>query len=61
LAYEITCNGDMTLLPDVQHNDYHWFSENLLLNNEYVHKHTKWYFQKDEQADSSMTNKRIKK
>jgi colanic acid biosynthesis protein WcaH len=30
-----------------------------LLNNDDVHKHTKWYFQKDKQADNLMTNLKV--
>jgi colanic acid biosynthesis protein WcaH len=60
LAYEINFNGDIAFLPDVQHNDYRWFTEGSLLNNIDVHKHTKWYFQKEKQADNSMTNIKVK-
>ena len=51
LAYEIEFSGELSSLPIEQHSDYRWFDENELLLNESVHKHTKWYFQKDEQAD----------
>ena len=60
LAYEINYNGKIDCLPDVQHNDYQWFSRRSLLNNVDVHKHTKWYFQTDKQADSLMTNIKVK-
>ena len=52
LAYEITFNEELYPLPKEQHSSYQWFSEEELLNNESVHLHTKWYFQKDKQADS---------
>ena len=56
LAYEIIFDGDLSSLPDEQHNDYNWFEESELLKNENVHAHTKWYFQKDKQADNTVTN-----
>lgn len=56
LAYEVIFNGDISSLPVAQHNDYRWFSEMALLNNDDVHIHTKWYFQKDKQADNLITN-----
>lgn len=46
LAYEVIFNGEISSLPVAQHNDYRWFSEVGLLNNDDVHIHTKWYFQK---------------
>ncbi|ABM02613.1 GDP-mannose mannosyl hydrolase [Psychromonas ingrahamii 37] len=51
LAYEITFNGKLSLLPVEQHSCYKWFSETDLLVDEKVHAHSKWYFQKDKQAD----------
>lgn len=51
LAYETEFSGVLSSLPIDQHSDYQWFDENELLLNESVHKHTKWYFQKDKQAD----------
>jgi colanic acid biosynthesis protein WcaH len=59
LAYEIMFNGDITSLPVAQHNDYRLFSETALLNNDDVHIHTKWYFQKDKQADNLFTNLKL--
>ena len=52
MAYEILIDGDLASLPVIQHDDYQWFSAKSLLDNKNVHKHTKWYFQKDKQADS---------
>jgi colanic acid biosynthesis protein WcaH len=52
MAYEILIDGDLSTLPVIQHDDYQWFSEKSILDNENVHKHTKWYFQIDKQADS---------
>ena len=51
LAYEINFNGELSSLPIEQHSVYKWFSETELLENEKVHIHSKWYFQKDKQAD----------
>jgi colanic acid biosynthesis protein WcaH len=53
LAYEIVFNGDILslLLPKEQHSSYQWFTESELLNDESVHIHSKWYFQKNKQAD----------
>ena len=51
LAYEIKFNDELSSLPAEQHSDYQWFAEQKLLVNENVHIHSKWYFQKDKQAD----------
>ncbi|MBQ4799508.1 GDP-mannose mannosyl hydrolase [Pseudoalteromonas sp. MMG006] len=51
LAYEIYFDGDLLSLPIEQHSEYKWFTERELLLNDNVHKHTKWYFQHDEEAD----------
>ncbi|WP_347231948.1 GDP-mannose mannosyl hydrolase [Shewanella sp. 10N.286.52.C2] len=51
LAYEVEFEGDLASLPIEQHAEYKWFDENDLLVNDKVHIHTKWYFQKDKQAD----------
>jgi colanic acid biosynthesis protein WcaH len=59
LAYEVIFTGDIASLPVAQHNDYRWFSEVALLNNDDVHTHTKWYFQKDKQADNLITNLKL--
>jgi colanic acid biosynthesis protein WcaH len=59
MAYEVVFTADMTLLPVAQHHDYRWFSKMALLKNDDVHKHTKWYFQKDKQADNLMTNLKV--
>ena len=52
LAYEIFFN-DVISFPLEQHSDYKWFSENELLLDKSVHLHSKWYFQKNKQADLS--------
>ena len=57
LAYEITFNGDLALLPFEQHSRYKWFSEKELIESEQVHEHSKWYVQENKQADSSFNNK----
>jgi colanic acid biosynthesis protein WcaH len=54
LAYEITFNGDLALLPVQQHSRYKWFSEKALLEHEQVHEHSKWYVQENTQADSAL-------
>ena len=51
LAYEISFNGELSSLPIEQHSGYQWFVERELLVNKNVHTHSKWYFQKDKQAD----------
>lgn len=51
LAYEINFNGDLPSLPVEQHSGYEWFCESDLLMHEKVHTHSKWYFQKNKQAD----------
>lgn len=51
LAYEVCFNGELSSLPEEQHSDYKWFTQDELLLNEKVHEHTKWYFQNDKQAD----------
>ena len=56
LAYELTSNDDLALLPLEQHSKYKWFSESELIQSEQVHKHCKWYFQENKQADISANN-----
>jgi len=51
LAYEISFNGELSSLPVEQHSNYQWLDEKELLANANVHTHSKWYFQKDKQAD----------
>jgi colanic acid biosynthesis protein WcaH len=51
LAYEIKFNGELSSLPVKQHSNYYWLSESELLVSEKVHTHSKWYFQKNKQAD----------
>ena len=51
LAFEINFDGDLLSLPTEQHCEYKWFTESALLLNDNVHKHTKWYFQRDKEAD----------
>ena len=59
LAYEVIFTGNIASLPVAQHNDYRWFSKMALLDNDDVHRYTKWYFQKDKQADNLMTNLKV--
>jgi colanic acid biosynthesis protein WcaH len=56
LAYEIIFQGDLTLLPLEQHSAYKWFAESELIESKHVHKHSKWYFQENKQADASLKN-----
>lgn len=43
-AFEVVVVADDLNLPDAQHNDYRWFDEAELLQDDAVHLHTKWYF-----------------
>ncbi|PHR84375.1 MAG: GDP-mannose mannosyl hydrolase [Colwellia sp.] len=54
MAYEINFVGDISQLSQEQHNKYRWFELDQLLNDEKVHKHTKWYFQPNKQADKKI-------
>ncbi|WP_441003649.1 GDP-mannose mannosyl hydrolase [Pseudocolwellia agarivorans] len=48
IAYVLTLDTDLEELPlDVQHGSYKWFEIDSLLNDEKVHLHTKWYFEKN--------------
>ena len=53
-AYEIRLQDMPCSLPDIQHSDYKWFEEDELLQSHMVHQHTKWYFMKNKEADSSL-------
>lgn len=44
LAYLITFNGDLSDLPEEQHNDYRWWDVKTLLASNNVHNNTKAYF-----------------
>lgn len=57
LAYEIVFRGDLTSLPLEQHSKYQWFTVNELVESEQVHKHSKWYFQENKQADTALFSK----
>ncbi len=46
-AFEITLLEDLSL-PYSQHNSYRWFDEADLLLDSDVHRHTRWYFQKEQ-------------
>lgn len=54
LAYEIVISGSLGALPNEQHGDYKWLPESELLKDECVHKHSKWYFQTEKNADASL-------
>jgi len=59
LAYRIMIDLDVggDFLPFDQHSKYKWFSQQELIDDESVHKHSKWYFQENKQADASLKNK----
>jgi len=46
-AFEITLLEDLSL-PYKQHNSYRWFDVADLLLDSDVHRHTRWYFQKEQ-------------
>jgi len=56
LAYEITFEGELALIPLEQHSKYKWFSQQELLEDESVHKHSKWYFQENKRADAYLNS-----
>jgi len=56
LAYEMQADCSLNCLPKKQHDSYKWLSENELLKDNNVHKHTKWYFKKGQSADASLMN-----
>ncbi|MFT5705902.1 MAG: colanic acid biosynthesis protein WcaH [Oceanospirillaceae bacterium] len=45
LGYEIVVEEALLKLPTEQHSQYQWFDVNVLLIQNNVHKHSKWYFQ----------------
>jgi colanic acid biosynthesis protein WcaH len=46
IAYQLNIGDDLKNLPlNVQHGSYQWYKIDGLLQNEQVHKHTKWYFE----------------
>ena len=47
LVFEILLEREPDQLPDKQHDEYRWFSVTELLESDKVHRHTKWYFDKD--------------
>ncbi len=57
LSYEMKLDNLIAQLPADQHNEYCWFSEEELVHNNDVHKHTKWYFQQDKMADFPLVEK----
>jgi len=56
LAYSIEFKGSLDSLPKDQHGSYKWLLEKELLIDSRVHKHTKWYFQKGQNADALFTD-----
>lgn len=47
LGYAVNLDIDLANLPNEQHNQYKWFSQDELLNSDEVHIHSKWYLQKN--------------
>jgi len=47
LAYELNIDLNLDDLPKQQHCDYKWFTESELLASAEVHKHSKWYLDKN--------------
>ena len=46
IAFILKLECELGSLPlDVQHGGYQWFDISQLMNNDKVHKHTKWYFE----------------
>lgn len=45
LGYQIEMSLDLEDLPKEQHGEYRWFSKQEFLNNNKVHKHSKWYLE----------------
>ena len=43
LGYQIIVDIDISALPNEQHNEYKWLSEDELLARDNVHLHSKWY------------------
>ncbi len=58
LAYEVIFNESLHTLPLEQHSKYKWFTPGELLESEMTHEHSKWYFQKNTQADFHVTRSR---
>jgi colanic acid biosynthesis protein WcaH len=55
LAYEVIFNENLHTLPLEQHSKYKWFTQSEILESEMTHEHSKWYFQKNKQADFHVT------
>lgn len=47
LAYRLLVDLDLQQLPADQHNAYHWWTKEDLLESAVVHPHTKWYFSEE--------------
>jgi colanic acid biosynthesis protein WcaH len=44
LGYRLVVDETLLKLPTEQHNQYKWMSEDELLSDSDVHKHSRWYF-----------------
>lgn len=45
ISHKLTVNQADLNLPLIQHGGYQWFEKEAILNDDKVHKHTKWYFE----------------
>ena len=52
LGYEVQLKEELAELPDEQHSEYCWMKTPELLENDNVHRHSKWYFMPHKMADS---------
>ncbi|MDO6764788.1 GDP-mannose mannosyl hydrolase [Agarivorans sp. 1_MG-2023] len=52
LAYELRVERALLALPEEQHCEYQWFTEEALLLDRDVHEHCKWYFLERKQVDA---------
>jgi colanic acid biosynthesis protein WcaH len=43
LGYKLVTDINLSRLPNAQHNQYKWFDKAVLLADDTVHKHCKWY------------------
>ena len=46
-AFELNLAEELSALPRAQHTDYSWLTEEEFLTNSKVHKHSRWYLEKE--------------
>lgn len=46
MGYKLILDIELSDLPKEQHHQFKWFSHEALLNTDNVHRHTKWYLDK---------------